>query len=156
MGIRLALYQPDIPQNTGTILRLGACMGIGVDVIEPCGFLWDEKRMRRSGMDYLGHVDLVRHGSWQTFERTGPARIVLLSTRASVPYTGFSFCHGDVLLLGSEGGGVPRHIHETACARIRIPMVPSLRSLNVALSAAMVSGEALRQLRAFPGETPVA
>lgn len=155
MTIRLALYEPDIPQNTGTVLRLAACMGIGVDVIEPCGFVWDEKKMRRSGMDYLDQVDVVRHGSWAAFTESNQRRIVLLSTKAEQSHTDFSFQDGDVLLLGRESAGVPDHVHATASARICIPMAPAMRSINVAVSAAMVLGEALRQLDAYPEETTV-
>jgi len=153
MSVRLALFEPDIPQNTGTVLRLGACMGVGVDVIEPCGFVWDEKRVRRSGMDYLDHVDMVRHTSWQAFQRTERGRVVLLSTKASVRFTDFVFQPGDTLLLGQESAGVPDHVHDAAHASIRIPMAPSMRSINVAVTAAMVLGEALRQLGAYPEET---
>lgn len=152
MSIRLALFEPDIPQNTGTVLRLAACLGIGVDVIEPCGFVWDEKRLRRSGMDYLDQVDLTRHTSWSTFHRANQRRIILLSTKATQSHTDFSFQTGDVLLLGRESAGVPDHVHEAANARIRIPMVPAMRSINVALSASLVLGEALRQLDAYPKE----
>ena len=153
MTIRLALYEPDIPQNTGTVLRLAACMAVGVDVIEPCGFVWDEKKMRRSGMDYLDHVALVRHASWSAFDATNTAnegRIILLSTKAEQSHTDFSYQNNDVLLLGRESAGVPGHVHEAASARIRIPMAPTMRSINVAMSAAMVLGEALRQLNAYP------
>ncbi len=150
MTIRIALYEPDIPQNTGTVLRLAACLGVGVDVIEPCGFVWDEKKMRRSGMDYLDHVDMVRHSSWQAFDVANSGRLVLLSTRAERFHTDFSFQAGDVLLLGRESAGVPDHVHTAADARIRIPMAPAMRSINVAMSAALVVGEALRQLDAWP------
>jgi tRNA (cytidine/uridine-2'-O-)-methyltransferase len=155
MTIRLALYEPDIPQNTGTVLRLAACMSVGVDVIEPCGFVWDEKKMRRSGMDYLDHVDLTRHSSWASFHGANQHRIVLLSTKAEHSHIDFSFQVGDVLLLGRESAGVPDHVHEAASARIRIPMAPTMRSINVAVSAAMVLGEALRQLDAYPEEETV-
>lgn len=148
---RLALFEPDIPQNTGTLLRLAACLGVGVDVIEPCGFVWGGKHMRRAGMDYLAQVDVVRHVNWPTFtESTSGARKVLLTTKSSAPYTEFEFKPDDILLLGSESAGVPDHVHEQADARITVPMRADHRSLNLATAAAMVLGETLRQLHAFP------
>ena len=147
--MRLALYQPDIPQNTGAILRLAACFGLPVDVIEPCGFAFDDRRMRRAGMDYLDHVELHRHRSWDAYRtaRSGkPGRLVLLTTKASVPYAEVRFEAADTLLLGRESAGVPDEVHASADVRIRIPMRPGLRSLNVAMAAAIVAGEAMRQL----------
>ena len=147
--MRLALYQPDIPQNTGAILRLAACFGLPVDVIEPCGFAFDDRRMRRAGMDYLDHVELHRHRSWDAYRtaRSGkPGRLVLLTTKASVPYAEVRFEAADTLLLGRESAGVPEDVHAAADIRIRIPMRPGLRSLNVAMAAAIVAGEAMRQL----------
>ena len=145
--MRLALYQPDIPQNTGTILRLAACLDLAVDLIEPCGFVLDDRRLRRAGMDYLDRVRLTRHSSWAAFlaARQAGARVVLLTTRAQTPYTAFSFAARDVLLLGSEGAGVPEEVHAAADARVRVPQAAGTRSLNVAVAAAMVAGEALRQ-----------
>ncbi len=156
--MRLALYQPDIPQNTGTILRLAACMGVPVDLIEPAGFVLDDRRMRRAGMDYIDRVVLVRHRSWDAF-RTAPrerdARLVLLTTAGQTRYTDFAYRPGDTLLLGRESGGVPPEVHAAAHARLRIPMAPGLRSLNVAVAAGVVLGEALRQTGGFPtGELP--
>ncbi len=149
--MRLALYQPDIPQNAGTILRLAACMGVGADVIEPCGFIWDDKRLRRAGMDYLDLVDLVRHRSWQQFQADRrPGRLVLLTTQAAIRYTDASFCPTDTLLLGRESAGVPLDVHQSADLRVRIPLVHGMRSLNVALAAALVLGEALRQTDLLP------
>lgn len=148
--MRLALYQPDIPQNTGTMLRLAACMGLAVDIIEPCGFVLDDKRLRRAGMDYLAGVDLTRHSSWERFLEQPPERIVLLTTQADRPYTGFDFAPGDCLLLGRESAGVPPEVHARADARVVVPMRPGLRSLNVAVCAAMAVGEALRQTDGFP------
>lgn len=152
---RLALYQPDIPQNAGALLRLGACLDIGLDVIEPCGFIWDEKRMRRAGMDYVALVDVVRHVSWAAFRaeatRTG-RRVVLLSTKASHRLDHFSFCPNDIIMVGRESAGVPDAVAEAADARVRIPLNPAARSLNVAMAAAMAMSEALRQLQAFPRE----
>jgi len=153
MSIRLALYEPDIPQNTGTILRTAACLGVGVDIIEPCGFVWDEKRLRRSGMDYLDQVDLKRHISWvdfQTDHRDGGGRLVLLSTKSAVPYTEFTYQAGDTLLLGRESAGVPDSVHDCVDARIIVPLAANMRSLNVAITAGIVLGEALRQTDGFP------
>lgn len=145
-SLRLALYQPDIPQNTGSMLRLGACLGIGVDIIEPCGFVWDDKKLKRVAMDYIDLLDYRRHTSWQAFlDQIGERRIILLTTKGAEPYTGFTFRPDDILMVGRESAGVPDSVHDRADARIVIPMTPGLRSLNVALSAAMVLGEALRQ-----------
>jgi len=146
--MRLALYQPDIAQNTGTMLRLAACLGIGVDVIAPTGFDMTDRALRRAGLDYLAHVEIVRHASFADFEaarqRSG-SRLVLLTTRAELSYTSFVFKASDTLLVGRESAGVPEAIHEAADARLRIPIRPGLRSLNVAVAAAMALGEALRQ-----------
>ena len=148
--MRLALFEPDIPQNTGTILRLAACLDVGVDIIEPCGFLLDDRRMRRAGMDYLELAALTRHSSWSAFRPTVTGRLVLLTTRAEQAYAGFDFRPDDVLLLGRESDGVPAHVHAAADARIRVPMRPNARSLNVALAAAIVLAEALRQTGSLP------
>jgi tRNA (cytidine/uridine-2'-O-)-methyltransferase len=151
--MRLALYQPDIPQNTGAILRLAACFGMPVDLIEPCGFVFDDRRLRRAGMDYLEHVDLHRHGSWEAYlaSRAGrPGRLILLTTKAAVPHIECRFEATDSLLLGQESAGVPQEVHAAADLRLLIPMRPGLRSLNVAMAAAIVAGEAMRQL-GFPG-----
>jgi tRNA (cytidine/uridine-2'-O-)-methyltransferase len=148
--IRIALYQPDIAQNTGTILRLAACLGVSVDIIEPAGFPVSDRAFRRSGMDYLDHVSWARHDDIVSFEqwrRSAGARTVLLTTKSSIPYTRFAFAPGDILMVGRESSGVPQSVHEAADARIVIPMLPGLRSLNVAMAVAMVTGEALRQLR---------
>jgi tRNA (cytidine/uridine-2'-O-)-methyltransferase len=146
--MRLALYAPDIPQNAGAILRLAACLGVAVDVIGPAGFDVTDRRLRRAAMDYLEHVEIARHLSFADFDsarRLGRSRLVLLTTRASLAYTRFAFRPDDTLLLGRESAGVPDAIHAAADARVRIPMRPPLRSLNVAIAAAMVLGEALRQ-----------
>lgn len=148
--MRLALFEPDIPQNTGTILRLAACLDVGVDIVEPCGFLLDDRRMRRAGMDYLELAALTRHSSWSAFRPTVTGRLVLLTTRAEQAYAGFDFRPDDVLLLGRESDGVPAHVHAAADARIRVPMRPNARSLNVALAAAIVLAEALRQTGSLP------
>ena len=154
-SMRLALYQPDIPQNTGAVLRLAACLGVGVDIIEPCGFLLDDRRMRRAGMDYLHAVDWRRHPGWDAFRAklgSGDAneRLILLTTGAEIFHHRFAFSADDVLLLGRETAGVPPEVHAAADARIRVPMRPGLRSLNQATAAALVLGEALRQTGGFP------
>ena len=150
--MRLALFEPDIPQNTGALLRLGACLGVAVDIIEPCGFLLSDRRLKRSGMDYLGAAELCRHQSWAAFAAERRGRLVLLTTRARLPYHRFAYAAGDTLLLGRETAGVSDAVHEAADARVVIPLRPGQRSLNVALAAAIVLGEALRQLDAFPAE----
>jgi tRNA (cytidine/uridine-2'-O-)-methyltransferase len=153
--MRLALYQPDIPQNAGSLLRLGACLGVGVDIIEPCGFLLTDRNFRRAGLDYLGQGDWTRHASWEAFQASRlPGRLVLLTTQAAQPYAGFDFVPGDTILMGRESAGAPRDVHAAADARLLIPMRPGLRSLNVAQAAAMVLGEALRQTRLFPKDAP--
>lgn len=152
--MRLALFQPDIPQNTGALMRLGACLGVAVDIIEPTGFVFDDKRMRRAGMDYLDRLELVRHISWTHYmSHRAPGRLVLLTTKAAIAYTGFAFRPDDTLLLGRESAGVPDAVHDAADARLVIPMRPGLRSINVAQAAAMVLGEALRQTDRFPNGT---
>jgi tRNA (cytidine/uridine-2'-O-)-methyltransferase len=146
--MHIALYQPDIPQNTGTILRLCACLGIEAHIIAPAGFPTSDRAFRRAGMDYLDAVALSRHTSWQAFEawRRGQShRLVLFTTAGPVSYLDFRYRSDDVLLFGRESAGVPPEVHETADARLVIPMRPGRRSLNVALAAAMAAGEALRQ-----------
>jgi tRNA (cytidine/uridine-2'-O-)-methyltransferase len=149
--MRLVLYQPDIPQNAGALLRLAACLGVAVDIVEPCGFIFDDRRLRRAGMDYLGAVDLVRHAVWDSYRgvRHG-SRLVLLSTRAPTSYIDFAFRADDRLLLGCESAGVPDDIHAAADARLKVPMRAGMRSLNVALAAAIVLGEALRRTGGLP------
>lgn len=147
---RLTLYQPDIPQNAGTLLRMGACLGVPVDIIEPCGFLLTDKKLRRAGMDYLDRAEWRRWPSWEAYRAADlPGRLVLLTTKGAVPYTDFAFRPGDRLLLGRESAGVPDDIHAAADARVVIPQRPDTRSLNVAVAAAMVLGEALRQTGGF-------
>jgi tRNA (cytidine/uridine-2'-O-)-methyltransferase len=149
--IRLALYQPDIPQNAGALLRLGACLGVPVDIVEPCGFILGDRRMKRAGMDYLDQVELRRHASWTEFlEARSAGRLVLLTTRGSVRHDRFAFAASDTLLLGRETAGVPDEVHAVCDAAVRVPMRPGLRSLNVALAATLVLGEALRQLDLYP------
>lgn len=146
--LRIALYQPDIAGNTGTIMRLAACLGMGVDIVEPAGFDISDRNLKRAGMDYLAAVRLVRHVTWERFEEwrlsTG-RRLVLASTKAALPYVDFEYHADDIILLGRESAGVPDHVHEKADARLLIPMVEGQRSINVAMSAAMIAGEALRQ-----------
>lgn len=154
---RLALYQPDIPQNAGSLLRLGACLSFDLDVIEPCGFLWDEKRMRRAGMDYIDLVRVTRHTSWSAFRqwsRDQGRRVVLLSTKASERLDRFTFRPDDIIMVGRESAGVPDAVADAADARLRIPLNPAARSLNVAMAGAIAMAEALRQLEAFPAEEP--
>lgn len=153
--IRLALFEPDIPQNTGTLLRLAACLGVPVDIIEPCGFVFSDSRLRRAGLDYLAAAERRHHGSWETYmqERgAGAGRLLLLTTRGDTAYTDFKFAAGDTILLGRESAGVPDAVHAAADARLVVPMRPDLRSINVALAGAMVVGEALRQLKGFPAQ----
>ncbi|WP_312468726.1 MULTISPECIES: tRNA (cytidine(34)-2'-O)-methyltransferase [Brucella] len=148
MDLRIALYQPDIPGNTGTILRMAACLGFAVDLIEPAGFDVSDRSLKRAGMDYLEQAALTRHADWQNFNdwrnRAGK-RLVLLSTKAAIPYTEYAFQENDILLFGRESAGVPDSIQDIADARLIIPMVPGARSLNLAVSVAITAGEALRQ-----------
>ncbi len=154
--MRLALFQPDIPQNTGTLLRLGACLDVELDIIEPCGFIFSERTLKRSGMDYLDMVKYRRHDSWLDFldfREKHPdeyGRLVLLTTHASQPYTEFKFQKNDIILMGRESAGVPQEVHQIADARLLIPMNEKARSINVAVSAVMVVGECLRQTDGFP------
>ncbi len=145
--IEIALYQPDIPQNTATILRLAACLGLTVNIIEPAGFQWSAKSFRRAGMDYIDQTRIIRHDAWPTFRRASiNRRIVLATTQAETAYTRFIFATGDILMFGRESAGVPVHVHECIDERITIPMKAGCRSLNVAMACAMITGEALRQL----------
>lgn len=151
-GLRLALYQPDIPQNTGTMLRMAACLGVAVDIIEPAGFPVSDRAFRRAGMDYLDNVTVDRHVCWADFlaaQQEAGRRIVLCTTRAEVAHTDFDFRPGDILLMGRESAGVPEDVHRAADARVAVPLQPGLRSLNVAVAAAIMLGEALRQTGGF-------
>lgn len=148
--MRLALFQPDIPQNAGAALRLAACLGVGVDIIEPCGFVWSPEKLKRAGLDYVDAVDLIRHTDWESFQSKPKGRLLLLTTKAALPYQTFSFQATDTLLLGRESQGVPENVHEAADCRLLIPMAPAMRSLNVVTAGAMVLGEALRQTAGFP------
>jgi tRNA (cytidine/uridine-2'-O-)-methyltransferase len=150
--MRLALFEPDIPQNAAAIIRLGACLGVAVDIIEPCGFLFSEAGFRRAGLDYVERADIQRHESWEAFRTKRRGRLVLLTTKASLSYTAFGFGPDDTLLFGRESAGVPEHLHDAADARIRIPLRTGLRSLNLAQAAAMALGEALRQTGGFVAE----
>lgn len=154
--MRLALYEPDIPQNTGTLLRLGACLGVAVDIIEPCGFLFNEKAMRRAGMDYLDFAQFKRHDSWPDFLRYREqhpqeyGRIVLMTTHGAKSFLDFNFQPNDIILMGRESAGVPEDVHQKADARLLIPMSPQARSINMAVSASMALTEGLRQTCGFP------
>jgi tRNA (cytidine/uridine-2'-O-)-methyltransferase len=152
MTISIALYQPDIPGNTGTILRMAACFGIEVHIIEPAGFDLSDRSLKRAGMDYIEQAALRRHVNWDAFQEFAVAenrRIILMSTKASQSFLGFKFDSPDILLFGRETVGVPEAVHEAADARLLIPMRPDRRSLNLALSAAIASAEALRQTGGF-------
>jgi tRNA (cytidine/uridine-2'-O-)-methyltransferase len=147
--MRLALYHPEIPQNTGTLMRMCACLGISLDIIHPCGFVWDDRHLRRAGMDYMDMATVQHHTTWEAFYNWAKGanhRVILLDAKAQTPYTEFSFQEGDILLMGQESSGVPEDVFQLIPHRLLIPMVANCRSLNVALSAAMVVGEALRQL----------
>ena len=148
--MRLALFQPDIPQNTGTLLRTAMCLSIAVDIIEPCGFIFSDRRLKRAGMSYLNDADITRHASWEVFrefvlERKN--RLVLLSTKSNTVYTDFSYQENDIIMVGRESAGVPDDVFNAVDNRLRIGMAENARSLNVAIAAAMVLGEGLRQLR---------
>lgn len=150
MNLRIALYQPDIPGNTGTILRMAACLGLAVDIIEPAGFDLSDRGLKRAGMDYLEQAALTRHLDWEHFNQwrlSENRRLVLLSTKAAHSYTDFIYRSDDILLFGRESAGVPDHVHEISDERIIIPMVEGARSLNLALSTAMSAGEAMRQIK---------
>lgn len=148
---RLALYQPDIPQNTGAAIRLCACMGIGLDIIEPCGFVWDTRKIRQSAMDYYDMAALERHDSWERFLEyyKGSQRIILMTTKAAIPYTDFNFQPDDILLAGRESAGVPDHVHDSCDGRIVLPMKKGIRSMNIINASSMILGEALRQTGGF-------
>lgn len=150
--MNLALYQPEIPQNAGTLMRLGACLNVAIDIIEPCGFIMNDRKMKRSGMDYLDKVRLTRHGSWAQFrESMQTRRIILLSPTAESSYLDFAFEPDDILLVGRESTGVPDDVRQTCTHSVFIPMAPKCRSINVAVAASLVVGEALRQTNLFPG-----
>ncbi len=144
--IHIALFQPDIPQNVGAAIRLCACLGITLHIIEPCGFPWDAKKIRQSGMDYLQEAHIIRHDSWQAFQKEYKEwRFVLMTTKASIPYTDFQFLENDILIAGRESAGVPEEIHQTIESRVIIPMSGKARSLNIINATSMIVGEAIRQ-----------
>ena len=150
--MRIALYQPDIPQNTGNIFRLAACLDVSVDIIEPAGFFFEDKRLQRSLMDYIDHLDYKRHVDWEAFyqwSKTHNHKLILLTTKSQKKYYDFKFNNSDILLFGRESAGVPEKIHQCVNERLLIPMQKKLRSLNVSSAASMVLGEALRQLNNF-------
>jgi len=153
--MQLALYQPEIPQNTGTLIRLTACLGIPLDIIEPCSFIWSDRHLKRSGMDYLDLAQVKRYPEWNIFlghQKQEKRRLVLLDTTGLTNYVDFSYARNDTLLVGRESSGVPEVVMSQVDACVRIPLLPQRRSLNMAIAAAMVLGEALRQTHAFPGK----
>jgi tRNA (cytidine/uridine-2'-O-)-methyltransferase len=150
--LRLALFEPDIPQNTGALLRLAACFGVAVDVIEPTGFLFDDRRLRRAALDYAARAAVCRHRNWAAFvaDRDQGSRLILLTTSGTVPLYRFAFAAGDTILLGRESAGVPDFVHQAAAARVAIPLRAGARSLNVAATGAIALYEALRQTGLLP------
>ncbi|MCX7338626.1 MAG: tRNA (cytidine(34)-2'-O)-methyltransferase [Alphaproteobacteria bacterium] len=150
--MKLALYQPEIPQNVGTMIRLGSCLGVGIDIIDPCGFVWDDTRLKRAGMDYIDLATVTRHSCWDEFRHQAssppnPSRIILLDTKATLDYWDFSFHCSDILLVGQESCGVSDVVFDQCQYQVKIPMVSNRRSLNVAVAASVVLGEAIRQTR---------
>ncbi len=150
--MRLALYQPEIPQNAGTLIRLGACVGVAIDIIEPTGFVWSDKHLKRAGMDYVDLANVKRFENWETYkDQQQSKRIVLIDTKATTSFWDFAFEPEDILMLGKESAGVPEDVFEAIPNRVRIPMLPDRRSLNMAIAGAMVLAESLRQV---PGDSP--
>ena len=150
--MRIALYEPDIPQNTGNIFRLGACLGISIDIIEPTGYVFDDKRFKRSSMDYIDHINYKRHLDWETFfnwSKKNNFRLILLTTKSDKIYYNYNFNNNDILIFGRESAGVPKKVHNAVDEKLTIPMVKGLRSINVSSAAALVAGEACRQLNLF-------
>ena len=151
--MRIALYEPEIAGNVGSVLRLGACLGAAVDLIEPLGFVWDDKRVRRAAMDYIDHVEVARHANFEAFRASiGASRLVLFTTKAAQSAYDFAFGSDDVLLFGKESAGVPVAVAEACHARLRLPMRSGVRSINLAMSAALALGEGLRQTGGLPGD----
>lgn len=149
--MRIALFEPEIAGNVGAVLRLGACLGVAVNLIEPMGFEWDDRRVRRTAMDYIDHVAIVRHAGFDAFSATiGPARLILFTTKSSQSAYDFSFMPDDILLFGKESAGVPSAVADACDARLRLPIRPQVRSMNLATSAALALGEALRQTAMLP------
>ena len=150
--MRIALYEPEIAQNVGAVLRLGACFGAAVDLIEPMGFAWDDRRVRRTAMDYIDHVEIKRHAGFDAFRASiGASRLVLFTTKATLSPYDFTFVPDDILLFGKESAGVPPRVADASSARLRIPIRAEVRSMNLATSVALALGEALRQTNALPG-----
>ena len=150
--MRIALYQPDIPQNTGNIFRLGACLGISVDIIEPTGYIFEDKRFKRSSMDYINHIDYKRHIDWKAFfnwSKKNNFRLILLTTKVDKKYYNYNFKNNDILIFGRESAGVSEIVHSNVDEQITIPMKKGMRSINVSSAVALVAGEACRQLRLF-------
>ena len=148
--MRIALFEPDIPQNTGNIFRLAACFGIEVDIIEPTGYIFDDKRFKRASMDYMNHIQYKRHLNWNAFynwSKENNFRLILLTTKSKKKYTDYQFQHNNILLFGRESAGVPQEVHNSVDEQLTIPMVKNLRSINVSSSVAIVTGEACRQLK---------
>lgn len=144
----IAMFQPDIPQNVGAMMRLSACMGVALHIIEPCGFPWNPRKIQQSALDYAGHVDLHRHASWDDFlAAAGESRLLLMTTHGALDYCHFEFQDGDILLAGSESTGAPDYVHEAADARIKIMMQAGLRSLNIVNATSMILGEGIRQIK---------
>ncbi len=151
--LRLALYQPDIPQNVGTMIRMAACLGLAVDIVEPASFDVSDRNFRRAGMDYLERAAITRHDSFATFEtwrRQAGRRLILAETDGAMPHLQFGFRTGDIVMVGRESAGVPPEVYAAADASVHVPMRPGLRSLNVAVAAAVIIGEALRQVAGYP------
>ena len=150
--MRIALFQPDIPQNTGNIFRLGACLGIDVDIIEPTGYVFDDKRFKRSSMDYIDHIQYKRHLDWNAFykwSKKNNFRLILFTTKTKKIYINYQFQYNDILLFGRESAGVPENVHNSVDEQLTIPMMKNLRSINVSSSVALAVGEACRQLELF-------
>ncbi len=154
--MRIALFQPDIPQNAGAILRLAACLGVGVDIIGPTGFVLSDAKVKRAGLDYAANAVLASHANWAAFQASlGPDnRVMLFTTKGATDYREADYRPGDVLMFGRESSGVPEFVHDAAAMRLHIPLADGMRSLNVATAAAMALGEGLRQVGGFPGDGP--
>ena len=148
--MRIALYQPEIPGNVGAILRLSACLGAGVDIIEPTGFVFSDARLRRAGMDYIDHVEIARHADWESFRASANGRVLLLSSKAETRLHDFPFEADDILLMGQESAGVPSQVRDACNAALRIPLNPAVRSLNVSVAAGIALAEALRKTGKLP------
>ncbi|MEO1167387.1 MAG: tRNA (cytidine(34)-2'-O)-methyltransferase [Pseudomonadota bacterium] len=148
--MRIALYQPDIAGNVGTILRTASCLGVQVDIIEPCGFPFSDRKLKRAGMDYAAAADVSRHADWDAFRESRSGRLVLLTVSGGTPLPDARFTPDDILVMGSESAGVPGHVHDAAALQVRIPMRDGFRSLNVAIAAGIALGEALRQTGGWP------